>query len=478
VIPIPTFLKSSIAEAKEKIKEILENQQRIYKPILARILRLPKEVVRDAIADLRKLGFLIEQGRFLELALAIPEVPAIQEMPTIQEMPAIQEMQVVPVISGDYFANSIQKLQEKIVKIVETEKIEKEKLEKQIHSSFFHIALDGLVESGMIQICGGIVMMPVDGSFDITTKKELKKTDSKLFHLPIWKLVEHPSNVSLLPSLSEEEENSLRKSIESGVDPIPFVVVPGKDNSYIVLDGNNRLKILQDMNYTDYVPCIVKDLSNEEQEEYIIKNQLSRRNLTMEQKKEIARKLISMGKKVVDVAGDLGVSAGFVSTHTKDVQETIQESRKNTNRELRSLRVSDAERAKQLNVSESTIRNWDKQDRKEQEADLKKARDSYKPIESDQPEASDQPVEKQQYDVPEEKIYPDESSKIIAEKDKEIAELKAIIKSKQALIDSFMSSPEYDQYRKRKYGKLNFPSHENADNTDVIKALSAYPSSI
>ena len=89
MIPVPTFLKKSIAEAKEKIKEILESQRKIYKPILARILKLPKEVVRDAVAELRKLGFLVDQGRFFELALAMPEVPVIQEIPVIQEMKVV-----------------------------------------------------------------------------------------------------------------------------------------------------------------------------------------------------------------------------------------------------------------------------------------------------------------------------------------------------------------------------------------------------
>lgn len=95
----------------------------------------------------------------------------------------------------------------------------------------------------------------------------------------------YPEIQSFLPSLSESEEQELRDSIRlEGVrDPILFVVFQGER---VLVDGHHRYKIASELN----IDCPSRELnfsfsSLEEIKYWVLCNQLSRRNLTDQQKK-------------------------------------------------------------------------------------------------------------------------------------------------------------------------------------------------
>jgi len=79
-----------------------------------------------------------------------------------------------------------------------------------------------------------------------------------------------------------------------------------------------QFDLLQELNYCGDVPCIIKEgMSEEEQRTYIENTALARRNLTKEQKEEIARRQIARGISSEDASKNVGMSRRWVN----DVQK-------------------------------------------------------------------------------------------------------------------------------------------------------------
>lgn len=101
----------------------------------------------------------------------------------------------------------------------------------------------------------------------------------------------------LIPKISRDEYNRLEESIlDEGVRD-KFVVWE-KNDKKIILDGHNRYKICSENKLECKIKLKIKHFENREEAiDYIIKNQLARRNLTPDQKRYFIGKLYNENKK-------------------------------------------------------------------------------------------------------------------------------------------------------------------------------------
>ena len=129
----------------------------------------------------------------------------------------------------------------------------------------------------------------------------------------ISKLVSHPENNQILPSLTKEEEKKLSDSLSKEIKPVPLEVLERNDGTYLVLDGNNRVNILNQIEYKDDLECLVlgkeKDWPIEKQEERMLDTNLTRRNLNKTQKMDIAKFQVAKGKTQDEIAKILAISS-------------------------------------------------------------------------------------------------------------------------------------------------------------------------
>jgi hypothetical protein len=108
-------------------------------------------------------------------------------------------------------------------------------------------------------------------------------------------IVIDPEFRDLIPALSEEELNGLEKSIvENGFNPaFPLIVWKGHN---ILVEGHNRYNVCMKH---DIEPLVIEQYfeSREQVMSWMIENQLSRRNLTTEQKNDLIGKKYNFEKK-------------------------------------------------------------------------------------------------------------------------------------------------------------------------------------
>lgn len=108
----------------------------------------------------------------------------------------------------------------------------------------------------------------------------------------------------LFPSLSEEEYSALKESISTHGVQMPIVV----DEAGNVLDGHQRLRACEELGIRDYPVLHCLNLSEHEKEKQAVRLNAMRRQLTQEQRAELAGALRARGWTLEEVAKELGVS--------------------------------------------------------------------------------------------------------------------------------------------------------------------------
>jgi len=177
-------------------------------------------------------------------------------------------------------------------------------------------------------------------------------------------LRKHPENSELVPALTLEEREGLRDSFrERGFDAIPFIVCES-GLEYLILDGNSRYDVLiEEYGGVDgSIYCINRGkLSIDEQRTEIENASLRRRNLSYDQKAEIARRQVGRGVKQKDIAENLGVSRQWVSKQTKEVREKKKQEQDSKIRELMDEGYSQREISEKTGLSRDVVRDrWGK----------------------------------------------------------------------------------------------------------------------
>lgn len=119
----------------------------------------------------------------------------------------------------------------------------------------------------------------------------------------------------ILPPLSDEEYEALKADIaERGVQvPVEF------DEEGNVLDGFHRVRACQELNITDYPKVIRHGLTREQKLEHALILNMARRQLTKEQKNEIAIKLRQQAWMQERIGKVLGVGHQTVGRWIQDV---------------------------------------------------------------------------------------------------------------------------------------------------------------
>jgi len=112
----------------------------------------------------------------------------------------------------------------------------------------------------------------------------------------------------LLPQLTEEEFEALKADIaERGVQvPVEY------DEDGNILDGHHRVRACQELGIKDWPRIVRVGLSEEEKIEHILSLNLNRRQLTREQKREIAKQLRERGWSFRRIARVLAVGTETV----------------------------------------------------------------------------------------------------------------------------------------------------------------------
>lgn len=129
-------------------------------------------------------------------------------------------------------------------------------------------------------------------------RREAEKGEAKVVPIDITKL--QPYTGYRFPRISDEDRATLKKSIqENGVhDPLQVVA---KNGAYIVLTGATRLEIAMELSM-ETLPCIVRQLPPSEWEDLLIEDNVARRQLSLDQKKELVPVLRKGGKSLRAIA--------------------------------------------------------------------------------------------------------------------------------------------------------------------------------
>lgn len=174
---------------------------------------------------------------------------------------------------------------------------------------------------------------------------------------------EHPDNNWLLPPLSEQENALLFDELKKDFRlEIPFEVLKNGDG-YVVLDGNNRLRILRGLKYDADVSFIsrgsVDEWSSEEQRTFIEKANLKRRHIAKDAKIEIAKRWAARGIPQVEIGRYMGMSQQWISDNTREVKEARKEAEKEAVAVMRVSGHTQKEVAKEVGISLSTVERVD-----------------------------------------------------------------------------------------------------------------------
>ena len=147
---------------------------------------------------------------------------------------------------------------------------------------------------------------------------------------------------SLIPPLTKEEFEQLRANIlEDNEVHSPLILWNGT-----LLDGHNRWKIIRENSGISYTTKEMIFLSREDAIEWICKNQLGRRNLTNDQKRDLIGRMQRARKKTQ------GTNNQYVQAKSEKVQ--------NEPFHLDTPKSTAAQIAKEMGVSESYVKRAEK----------------------------------------------------------------------------------------------------------------------
>ena len=284
----------------------------------------------------------------------------------------------------EWMGDKMEPTKTKIINLLEVygKEIPRAILKRMTKSVLFEQAMNALLVEEKIEIRRNQVSKKAKAQEKITFGDEPKefKIVNNVKQINITLLEKHPDNATILPPPTHDERERLKKKIQNNPEPQPFVVLRkcegckgvcsdcvgseefrfyGKE--YIILDGNNRFEIMnEDLGYVGDVPCIVlgavMDYTKEEQRTYMENCSLGRRNLTKEQKAEIAKHRIARGIPQSEVAELLGIDQATVSRATKDVKEVRKEAESEAIEILSSeTNMSQQEIAETVGVNQGTV---------------------------------------------------------------------------------------------------------------------------
>lgn len=145
---------------------------------------------------------------------------------------------------------------------------------------------------------------------------------------------------SLIPKLTDEEFKQLKENIlDDGEVLTPIITWQG-----IIIDGHNRWRIIQDNPGIPYKTHELIFLDRNQAKEWIIKNQLGRRNITNEQRLRLIGQMQENRKK----------SVGGQVNNTNAEKRIVQ------NEPIVSTKSTAAQIAEEVGVSESTVKRAEK----------------------------------------------------------------------------------------------------------------------
>lgn len=153
-----------------------------------------------------------------------------------------------------------------------------------------------------------------------------------------------PEFENLIPQLTEAEFNQLKENILE----IEEVINPILTWQGLIVDGHNRWKIIKenpDVTFTTYEMIF---FSREDAKEWIIKNQLGRRNITAEQRLRLIGQMQENRKKAV------GAPTGNTNNNHGAKSQLVQ------NEPINLAKSTAAQIAEEVGVSESTVKRAEK----------------------------------------------------------------------------------------------------------------------
>lgn len=156
--------------------------------------------------------------------------------------------------------------------------------------------------------------------------------------IPIIELKIDPEFESIIPPLTDEEFNQLRENILEKDE----VINPILTWNNVIIDGHNRWKIIRENPGIPFNTYEMIFADRNDAKEWIIKNQLGRRNITNEQRLRLIGQMQENRKK------SHGASDGFRGNQTVKVQ--IEPLPKSTAAQI----------AEEVGVSESTVKRAEK----------------------------------------------------------------------------------------------------------------------
>lgn len=137
---------------------------------------------------------------------------------------------------------------------------------------------------------------------------------NEIINVEVCKFKTHPFSKEVFEDLSDEDYTALKNDIKKNDVRIPVEALP----DFTLIDGHQRLKIAKDLGLRT-LPCIVKNLSEDEAKQWIITANLLRRHLTPRQRAIAIAKLsklfeVGRGSNPRDEYGQWTEEAKFASS--------------------------------------------------------------------------------------------------------------------------------------------------------------------
>ena len=137
--------------------------------------------------------------------------------------------------------------------------------------------------------------------------------DTKIFMIPTAQLEHHPKNLRKEIGDIEELTASIRAN---GILQNLTVVAPPEGDKYWVVIGNRRLEAGKAAGLTEF-PCVIAKMSEQEQLETMLVENMQRSDLTVLEQAEGFHQLTLTGLTVEDIAGKTGFSKTTVNRRLK-----------------------------------------------------------------------------------------------------------------------------------------------------------------
>jgi len=144
----------------------------------------------------------------------------------------------------------------------------------------------------------------------ISSINERKKDEQIVTTIPIGRLMPHPLNPR--GPVQDDDVLELMRSIKEQGLLQPLLVVPFRQAFHIVA-GHRRHHAAKLAGFTA-LPCIVREFSEEEQEEVMLTENLQRKDLTVLQEARAFQRFVDRKLSINRIVERLGVSAGYIES--------------------------------------------------------------------------------------------------------------------------------------------------------------------